>query len=100
MKKHFALLTALVLSFGMFTACGGQNSTPASSGGASSTKASGGDASTAISAPAEIENFNPDEADGMEFKEMRSQFGAVPMPEGTIQFGRLPNLLKTSIGAP
>lgn len=32
-------------------------------------------------------NFNPDEADGMNFSDMRSQFGKVPKPAGKIQIG-------------
>jgi len=91
MKKVLALLLTATLSFGILAGC--NQTTPASqpsSGQQAAQETAGGDNSkeaAAPIAPVESEGFNPDEADGMEFKQVREQFGAVPAIDGSLQLG-------------
>jgi ribose transport system substrate-binding protein len=74
--KALLLVTALSL---FAVGCGKGNSNTEASATGSSPAASESAAPSAA--------FNPDEADGVEFKAMREQLGPVPMPSGTIKLG-------------
>lgn len=66
----FAMVTLLIVTMA-FTGCSSTQS-------ASST--------TEEKAPVN-EAFNPDDADGMNFEDMRAEFGAIPNPGGTLKLG-------------
>lgn len=84
MKKTLALLIALLMVVGMLAACDqGGSSAPSGDTPASDSQAPESTDNGAV----DDENFNPDEAAGIEFSEMRDQFGVVPAPEGSIQLG-------------
>ncbi|KIL37489.1 RbsB protein [Cohnella kolymensis] len=68
----------LVMIFALFVAACGSNN--GGGNGAAAPSSSG-------SAPVETAAFNPDEADGVDFKAMREQLGAVPKPSGSIKLG-------------
>lgn len=70
-RKFFGLALLLILSVSL-AACGGSQS-------------SGGDSSKE-EAP-KNESFNPDDADGKEVQEMRSELGPIPKPESAVKFG-------------
>lgn len=89
MKKLVSTLVAAVLLAAMLAACGGStaSSTPkAPSGSATPESAKGSSAPASIGA-AEDENFNPDEADGIDYNDLRDQLGSVPAPQGDVQLG-------------
>ncbi|CAM4167574.1 substrate-binding domain-containing protein [Paenibacillus alkaliterrae] len=54
---------------------------------ACASKNEAGNDTVAPAAPAETATFNPDEADGVDFKQMREQNGVVPKPSGSIKLG-------------
>jgi ribose transport system substrate-binding protein len=55
--------------------------------GSNSNTSSNGSSPSASQAAAPSGSFNPDEAAGVEFKQMRVQLGPVPKPAGTIKLG-------------
>lgn len=71
--KTFVMLMCVVV---FATACGGTSE----SGKAGNNKPKSAD-------PANPVEFNPDEADGVEFKQLREQYGAVPKPAKPIILG-------------
>ena len=77
-RKAFLKTLILIVVFSLFAAGCGSNNNNGSDNAASPPAAS----SEAPSA-----SFNPDEADGMDFKAMREQLGPVPKPSGSIKLG-------------
>jgi ribose transport system substrate-binding protein len=78
MKKKTLLITiaaSLVMIFAL-SACSGNNNGNATS-----------DEETTSNEATSNEAFNPDEADGMNFTDMRSEFGTIPNLGGTLKIG-------------
>lgn len=77
-KKIMRVITTLLATTFVFTACSGND------------KPSGSE-KTVVEKTADTkapdESFNPDTADGMNFKDVREKLGAVPKPEGAIKIG-------------
>lgn len=91
MKKRIAFLLAALLLIGMLAACGqGASSAPASASAppAEGSSAAGGSGpASEPAAPVDDQNFNPDEVDGIEIGQLRTELGPVPAPEGSVQLG-------------
>lgn len=89
MKKTLALLLTATLCLGMAAGCSSnQNAQPTPATSATGEAPAGEKpAAPAPIAPVDAEGFNPDEVDGLEFKEMRTQFGEVPAPTAPLQLG-------------
>ena len=100
MKRLLALLLVSALIVGVFGACGqpaAPTPTPAQQPAgttaaptptpAPTPPADGGLAARVPIAPADPTDFNPDDADGMNFLDMRTTFGSVPAPDRPLRLG-------------
>ena len=99
MRKVVVLLLAVMLMAGLLAACGQQDAaapTPTQEQTEETAPAVEEDEdeeddddeqATAIAPPADVGEFNPDDADGMDFYDMRAALGAVPAPTEAIELG-------------